>query len=389
MECQRDKFSLPSELHYLNCAFMAPMSNHVATAAQEVVERLRVPSRFCAGDFFEQSDAVRRLFARLVGVPDARRVAIVPSVSYAMATLAKNTPLRPGSNVVILAEQFPSNVYTWKRACDASGADLRTVLPRPTAGSLGAAWNEALLEAIDETTAIVAIPQLHWTDGTKFDVERIGRKARQCGARLVLDGTQSVGALPFDVDRFKPDALVCAGYKWLTGPYSVGLAYFGPAYDNGVPLEENWITRLGSEDFTGLVRYNESYQPGAVRYDMGERSNFVLLPMLEAGMSQVLEWTPEAIQNYCAALVADAIPALRDLGCRIEDADARAAHLFGVRVPADVDMETLRATLSASQVSVSIRGTAIRVAPHVYNDDDDLAALVETIARMVSSSAHA
>ena len=153
---------------------------------------------------------------------------------------------------------------------------------------------------IDEQTAVVAIPEVHWTDGTRFDLTRVGAKARACGAKLVIDATQSVGAMPFDFQGIQPDAVVCAGYKWLMGPYSIGLAYFGPAYDDGVPLEENWITRRGSQDLSSLVRYQEEYQPGAVRFDVGERSNFVLMPMLEAGLSQVLNWGPAAIQAYTA-----------------------------------------------------------------------------------------
>ena len=101
------------------------------------------------------------------------------------------------------------------------------------------------------------------------------------GARFVIDGTQSVGALPFDVGHTRPDAVACAGYKWLTGPYSVGTAWYGPAFDGGTPIEENWITRAGSDRFNELVNYRDDYRPGAIRYDVSERSNFILLPMFE------------------------------------------------------------------------------------------------------------
>jgi len=123
---------------------------------------------------------------------------------------------------------------------------------------------------------------VHWTDGTRFDLVAIGRAARRVGAAFVVDGTQSVGALPFDVREIQPDALVCAGYKWLLGPYAMGAAYFGPRYDAGDPIEENWITRRGSDDFQRLVAYQDEYAPGAIRYDVGERSNFILLPMFIA-----------------------------------------------------------------------------------------------------------
>jgi len=385
VESQKHLFDLPPDLHYLNCAYMAPVSRRVADAAHVAIDRLRVPSRLGPSDFFDQTDDVRRMFVRLIGAEDPKRVAVVPSVSYAMSTVAHNTPLAAGQSVVVLDEQFPSNVYTWRRACDAVGATLKTVAPPEIDDGRGRGWNEALLDAIDEQTAVVTIPELHWTDGTRFDLTRVGEKARACGARLVIDGTQSVGAMPFDFQGTQPDAVVCAGYKWLMGPYSIGLAYFGPAYDDGVPIEENWITRLGSQDLSRLVRYQEEYQPGAVRYDVGERSNFVLMPMLEAGLSQVLDWGPAAIQAHCRDLISGVIPRLKGLGAWIESDEYRAAHLFGVRLPAVHDMKTIQTALNAHQVSVSVRGNAVRVAPHVYNDAADVDALVHTLQDVVTA----
>ena len=376
----RSLFSLPPDLHYLNCAYMAPASKRVADAGHRALSFLEAPSRLQTADFFEPSARVRRLFARLVKAPDADRVAIVPAVSYAMATVARNTPLAPGQTVVVVEEQFPSAVYTWRRGCRETGAKLRTVAAPATAGSRGEAWNAALLDAIDERTAAVVLPPLHWTDGLRFDLDAIGTRARAAGARFIVDGTQAVGALPFDVTHTRPDALICAGYKWLTGPYAIGVAWYGPAFDGGTPLEENWITRRGSDRFNELVNYRDDYQPGAIRYDVGERSNFVLLPMLEAALEQVLEWGPETVRTHTGALTRAAVERLRDLGCRVEDDRWRAGHLFGVRLPAGVDIPRLGRDLAARQVSVSLRGGAVRIAPHLYNDGGDLDALIDVLS---------
>ena len=379
-------FSLPPELHYLNCAFMAPSSKRVVEAGRLALGRIEAPARLGVADFFEPGAHVRQLFAGLIGAAEADRVAIIPSVSYAMATIARNTPLATGQVVVVVEEQFPSVVYTWRRACRESGATLRTVSAPDTAESRAEAWNAALLDAIDDRTAVVAIPELHWTDGLRFDIDAVGARARAVGARFVIDGTQSVGALPFDVGRTRPDALVCAGYKWLTGPYSVGVAWYGPAFDGGTPLEENWITRRGSDRFNELVNYRDDYRPSAIRYDVGERSNFVLLPMLETALEQVVEWTPERIAAHTRTLTGAAVPRLRELGCRVEDDRWRAGHLLGVRLPAGVDVEQLGRGLAARQVSVSLRGGAIRVAPHLYNDAGDLDALIDVVAGAVRTA---
>ncbi len=365
---------------------MAPLSNRVLSAGQRALEHLRVPSQLSTPDFFDDGREVRRLFAQLISEPDPNRIAIVPAVSYAMATVARNTTLRAGQNVVVVDEQFPSNVYTWQRLCRATGADLRSVSVPDGAINRAEAWNSAILDAIDTQTGLVAIPELHWTDGSRFDLEQIGERCRNHGSAFVIDGTQSIGAVPFDVQRVRPDALVCAGYKWLMGPYSLGLAYFGPVYDEGTPIEENWITRLGSEDFTGLVQYSDDYQPGALRYDVGERSNFILLPMLKAALMQVVEWGPARIQEYCRALITGTVSDLRELGCRIEVDEWRRSHLFGVRLPPSVDIAELEAELDVRRVSVSIRGTAVRVAPHVYNDAEDLDAFVTAVRSVVVRS---
>ena len=382
----RSLFSLPAGSHYLNCAFMAPASKRVAAAGRRALERIEAPARLGVADFFEPSARVRQLFANVIGAPDADRVAIIPSVSYAMATIARNTPLASGQTVVVVEEQFPSVVYTWRRACREAGATLRTVAAPDTAGSRAEAWNAALLDAIDERTAVVAVPELHWTDGLRFDLDAVGARARAVGARLVIDGTQSVGALPFDVGRTRPDALACAGYKWLTGPYSVGVAWYGPAFDGGTPIEENWIARPGSDRFNELVNYRDDYRPGAIRYDVGERSNFVLMPMFEAALEQVCEWRPETVAAHTRALTASAVPRLRELGCRVEDERWRAGHLLGVRLPAGVDIARLGRSLAARQVSVSLRGGAIRVAPHLYNDAGDLDVLIDVLAGAVRAA---
>jgi selenocysteine lyase/cysteine desulfurase len=375
LSCQKHLFALPDDLHYLNNAYMSPLATAVEEAGIAGMRRKRVPVTITSADFFTESDALRRRFAELLHTPDWQRVAIIPSVSYGMATVARNLHLGRGQQVVVAGEQFPSNVYPWHRLAEEAGARLHPVPPPEAVEGRGKGWNERLLEAIDAHTALVALPHIHWTDGTRFDLEAIGRRAREVGAAFVVDGTQSVGAMPFDLARIQPDALVCAGYKWLLGPYGLGLAWFGPRFDGGVPLEEGWITRAGSEHFDRLVAYADGYQPGAVRYDMGERSNFILVPMLEAALGLVMAWEPARIQAYTQALAAAVWTEAQALGFEVEDTAWRGHHLVGVRVPPPLSMAALRQALAARQVAVSGRGNAVRISLYVYNDARDLAAL--------------
>lgn len=376
--CQKSAFQLPPGLHYLNCAYMSPLARPVEEAVVAGLRRKRVPSEIVPADFFRTSDLARERFARLVGSSEPSRVALIPAVSYGVAVAARNLPVPEGGRIVVVDEQFPGNVYAWRRRAAEAGADLVTVA-RPAGAAPGQAWNAALLDAITADTAVVALPTVHWTDGTRFDLVAVGRRCRDVGAALVVDGTQSVGAVPFDVGEVRPDALLVAGYKWLLGPYSVAFGWFGPRFDDGVPLEETWIARAGSEDFGGLVDYQDAYQPGALRYDVGERSNFALVPGAVAALDLVLDWTPEGIAAYVARLSAPLLDAARSAGFRVEDAGWRSPHLFGMRMPPGVDLEQLRARLADRGVSVSIRGSSLRVSPHLYNDEADVGALADVL----------
>jgi selenocysteine lyase/cysteine desulfurase len=385
LACARDLFSIPPGEHYLNCAYMSPLSKRVQGAGAVGIQSEATPWTLTASDFFTGCDEARRLFARVVQATEPERIAVIPAASYGMATVARNTRLEAGQNVVTAHQQFPSNLHVWRRLCADSGAVLRVVEAPGADGDRAELWNERLVGSIDGDTALVAIGTVHWTDGTPFDLERIGERAREVGAALVVDGTQSVGAEPLDVGRIRPDALVCSAYKWLTGPYSIGLAYFGTRYDGGVPLEETWAGRRGSEDFASLVAPGEEYRPGAVRYDMGESAAFVLVPMLVAALEQLLEWGVERIAEYVRDLARAALSDSRLAHMGIES-DSSASHIFGLRLPGSVDPRQVQGRLAEAHVHVSLRGPVIRVSPHVYNDAGDMEALLGALAVAVSGS---
>ncbi|MGB3682329.1 MAG: aminotransferase class V-fold PLP-dependent enzyme, partial [Rubrobacteraceae bacterium] len=214
LPAQRHLFDLPEDITYLNCAYMSPQLRGVREAGNKALTLKSEPWKVAPRDFFEESERARDLFARISG-GDPDGVAIIPSVSYGIAVAAANLPVRKGQNVLVLGEQFPSNVYPWRELARGRGAKLVTV-PRPKTGD----WTAALLDHIDEDTAVVAAPNCHWTDGSLVDLIRVGSAAREAGAALVVDATQSLGAHPLDVSEVKPDFLVSAGYKWLLGPYS-------------------------------------------------------------------------------------------------------------------------------------------------------------------------
>ncbi|MDQ1710364.1 MAG: hypothetical protein QOG49_1749 [Frankiaceae bacterium] len=371
---QRDLFDIPDDIAYLNCSYMAPQLRSVTEAGLAAVRAKAQPWSIAAVDFFTQVEQLRAEFAALIGA-DTDGIALVPSVSYGIATAAANLPIPEGSTIVTMAEEFPSNVYAWRQAAAASGAEVLTASPEPHGD-----WTPTVLANITERTAIVAVPHCHWTDGSMVDLVAVGAAARAVGAALVVDASQSLGAAPLDLAAVRPDFLVAVGYKWLLGPYSLGYLYVDQARRGGTPLEHNWIARLGSEDFTRLVDYVDEFQPGARRFDVGERSNFVLVPMALAAIRQIASWTVPAIAATISDLTERIARDARQCGyfAPARRHPMKSPHMLGLRAESGVP-PGLAARLAAERVHVSVRGDSIRVSPHVYNTDDDVDRLIAAL----------
>ena len=257
---------------------------------------------------------------------------------------------------------------------------------RRSPGPLGQEWNDVLTDSINDDTSVVLISSVHWQTGMKFDLERIGNKCKEVGAILIVDGTQSVGALPLDIQKLNIDVLVCATYKWLFGPYSLALAYFDESFFSGRPLTESWMNRVHAQDFANLTEYQDAYSEGASRFNIGETSNFILLPILKAGLTQVNVWTPEAIQGYCHTLVRPVIDYLASIGAQVEDDAYFSPHLFSFSLGKEVNVDLIKQILTKHGIIVSVRGPHIRIATHLYNDENDIQALLGALRDIHSIS---
>ncbi|NBB76489.1 MAG: aminotransferase class V-fold PLP-dependent enzyme [Bacteroidetes bacterium] len=383
MTCQKEEFQLDPNVTYLNASYMTPQLKSVEEAGIMGLQRKRNPHRITGEMFFGETEELRKAFAKVIRTPEPERIAVIPSVSYGMANVAANLNLDPGQKIIVAGEQFPSNVYPWREVAHQTGAEIVTVNPPSESRGRGSAWNERILDAVDTDTALIALSHIHWADGTLFNLKAIRERTDDVDALLVIDGTQSVGALPFDVTEIRPDALVCAGYKWLLGPYSIGMAYYGPAFDGGRPVEENWINRYESENFANLVNYNDRYQPGALRYEVGEHSNFILIPMMLDALHRINRWGLDSIQEYCRSITDPGIEELREAGYRIEEDDFRASHMFGIRLREGQEMNSVQSSLTDENVIVSFRGDSIRVSPHLYNEASDMEKLVRALTSLV------
>jgi len=377
LPAQRDLFDIPRDVCYMNASYMTPLSRAQVAAGQEALARSAQPWRIGEDDFFNTAAAVCAAGATLMNAA-ADDVAIIPSAGYGISTAARNLPITKGGKVLVMAEDFPSNVYPWQESAKAAGGEVISV-----AQPEGDDWTTAILDRIKQegdSVDIVSVAHVHWSSGAVIDLEAVARACREVGAALALDLSQSLGAMPFDVKAIDPDFMVSAGYKWLFAPYSISLMYVAPRHQGGTPIEAGWITREGSRDFSKLVNYRDTFEPGARRFDMGERANHVLAPIFLTGLNQLLGWGVENIYESLSAITNRMAAKLADKGMAPIAPDVRAGHILGVRV--GEQGPALLARLRDAGVSVSLRGNLLRLSPHLWIDERDEERFAQVIASL-------
>jgi selenocysteine lyase/cysteine desulfurase len=368
---QRHLFDVPDDVAYLNSAFFGPRLKSVTAAGEAAIGLTGAPWQVGPPDFFEPVEKLRSTVGSLLG-DSAEGVALVPAISYGIGVAAANLSVGRGRTVIVLDEQFPSNVYPWRSKVEREGGDVLTVQRSPHG------WTSAVVDAIDERAAVVAVPNCHWTDGSLIDLVAVGEAAREVGAALVVDASQSFGAMPLDVQAVRPDFVATVGYKWQLGFYGLGYLWVAEQHRVGTPLEEGWIARKDADDFAGLVDYTDAYEPGARRFDMGERSNFIAVAMANAAVEQIAAWGIGNVASSLADVTARIADGADALGWVSSPASQRSPHLIGIRHP-DTLPDGLVQRFADANVSVSIRGDSIRIAPHLHTSDDDIERLLAVL----------
>jgi len=365
----RSEFDLPREVCYLNACYMGMQPRRVVEAAKRGAEKRAQPWSLLAPDFFDEVERLRSAYARLVCCkPD--NIAIVPSAGYGVACAALNLPLGPGDIVLAMRDQFPSNYYAWNRKATSVGAEMCAVSRKP-----GMSWADSFLEEIErlgEKIRVATLEWHHWATAETIDLDRVVPALRDLGARIVLDLTQSVGAVPVNITNLAPDFMVTAAYKWQFSPYGVAFLYVDEHHVDGVPIEEAWMSREGAEDFSRLSEFNDQYQPGARRFDVSEKSSFSNIAGALEALNTVSEWGVDTICETLAETNEQLGRILRRHGFETVATSDRAPHFQAALLP-DADPRKLASELLEYGVYASVRGNHLRVAPHLYTDEADIA----------------
>ena len=374
---QRDLFEIPEDIVYLNCAYMSPQLRRRGRSGSGPSRASHGPGR----SHPTTSSRTRKSCGRCsrgssAGMPTASR-------SY--------PPSATGS---------PSRRRTYLYEKDRRSSSSRTSSP-PTS-TPGASWRRTRAGRSSSPYPVQKI-----SDWTPCPARGDRRRHRRCRRpELPLDrriarrprtrrreGQRSrggacrrwrysrLGLYPFDVSQVRPDFLVAASYKWLLGPYGVGFMYVEEKYREGKPIEHNWINRHGSEDFSQLVDYQDAFQPGARRYDVGERSNFALLPMAAEALRQLLDWEVENVSETIGTLTDLIEEKAEELGIVTIPKERRARHMIGLMLGPDAP-DDLATRLTRHDVFVSVRGPSVRVSPHLYNTEEDIDRLFDVLEQV-------
>lgn len=374
---QRHLFDVPEGIAYFNTAYNGPLLNASRARLVEAAGAKSRPWERTAANFFEDAERLRALAGEIFG-GGADGWAVIPAASYGVSAAARavEPELQPGDRILVVEEEFPANVLPWRRAARQAGARMVTV-PRPADGD----WTAAVVGEIGKGARVAALSQAHWTDGSLLDLVAVGEACRAAGALLTLDLTQSLGAMPLDLDAVQPDFLVAAGYKWLLCPYGFALMYVAPRWREARPLEETWLARTGADDFANVANYSDAYKPGARRFDVGETCVTTVLPGAVAALEQIKAWGVSAIAGRLRTLNEQIAGRVVAAGLAAPPARQRAPHMFGARLPDGYDGDVVGA-LRARGVYVSRRGGAIRFSPHLHVTAADVDQLVEALATL-------
>jgi selenocysteine lyase/cysteine desulfurase len=373
LACQRDEFDIPRDVAYLNAASWSPLPRAVQEAGRAGIARKAQPWSITGEHIAGQCSRARLAAARLIGAA-AEDIALIPSISFGVAVAGRILPIAAGSRVLVLGDDHSSPVLEWLQHAPRGGYVVETVA-RPANGD----WTAALLEAIARPgaapLALVSISSVHWADGGLIDLAAVAQAQRAAGAMLLVDATHHAGVLPLDVVALDPDILIFPTYKWVLGPYGRAFLYIARRWQDGVPLEQTGSSRRRVFSESTPYMADLGFTDGAKRFDMGERDHVIGLEMASVGMELMAEWGTAAISARLGWLNGLLAEGLAGSGVELPPPATRAPHVLSLGFPGGMRPGLIEA-LAERQIHVAPRLGRLRISPHVYNDEADVAAFL-------------
>ena len=365
----RSTFPACRERAYLNCAAVAPGSTRVRAAVAAWLDDHVAHGSMDSARWWERAAEARARTAELVGAsPD--EIVFVKSTSHGLAMVAEGLDWRPGDEVAVAsALEYPSNVYAWKHLAD------RGVVVRELRVTDGAVTPESVEEAIGPRTRLVAVSSVQFASGCRTDLDTIGRLCRDRDVLFVVDAIQQAGAFPIDVKASGIHAMAACSHKWMLGLLGIGFLYVErDLLAHLRPPLVGWHSVENAFDFDGTrfelrtdaSRLEEAAPPFPMVYGFAAAVEM----LLEAGVANTAA--------HITALLERAADGLEAIGCEVSPAPEERAGILMVRPPA-ADVDALAEACLERNIAVSVRRGRLRVSPHLYNDEDDIDALIELL----------
>jgi selenocysteine lyase/cysteine desulfurase len=364
---------------YVNHAAIAPWPLCTAEAVARFAKENAQVAAASYGDWIARENGLRASLARFIGAPSDGDIALLKNTTEGISLVACGVDWRAGNNIVIPAREFSSNRRPCL-ACEEWGVELREVDIRE-----GQNPEATLIDAMDEQTRVLSVSAVHWGDGLRLDLERIGDACRSGGVLFFVDAIQQLGALPLDVSACKIDCLAADAHKWLLGPE--GIAVFFCREDIRPQLK---LRQHGWHMFDNPWRFADNgLEPSksARRFEAGSPNSLGQVA-LEASLGLLMETGMDTVARRILANSDYLIRNLTELpGVRITgntDPDRRSGIVSFV--PGDIPPHSLHRALGVNGVTCALRDGAIRLSPHYYQGEEELARLVASIEAAMTAN---
>jgi selenocysteine lyase/cysteine desulfurase len=370
----RPLFPLAERYAYFNHAGVSPLNTRAAAAMNSFNQRTSLEP---IGDIFPEIQStlldLRQRIATLINARSVDEIVLMPNTAMGINTAALSLPLRPGDNVLILDGDYPANVYPWMNLAH------RGVLTKIVPARNGGLDLDLLQSRIDSHTRVIAMSTVVFATGFRNDIESIGRICKERGIYFVVDGIQSLGALPFDVQAANVDFLAAGSQKWLMGPIGAGFLYVRRELLDEL-VAGAYVGSASVVDAQNFLDYNFTLLPTAERFNLGS-SGIVNQIGFHASLALLQEVGIERIAERVLMLAGVAIGDMQDRGYRIS-ADTAPERRSGI-VIVEVDDPTAVCTrLQAAGIVCIPRGKGFRIAPHFYNTEQEILRIGEVLSKL-------
>jgi selenocysteine lyase/cysteine desulfurase len=363
---------------YLNLAGQSPMPKVSLRAIQSAIDDKKYPHHRTDSVFYEVPNRIRANIAQLIGAK-SEEIALTTGASAGVTAVAYALDWKRGDEVIVAAKEFPLQYTIWKPMEERVGLKVKIVSPRDR--FLDA---DDLIGALTPKTRLVSVSHVRFDDGSLLDAKRLAAACHAQGAALLLDVSQSCGALPMNVRELGADFIVCAGYKWLFGPFGAGFFWIKHELLSRVlPAPFYWMAVAGSDNFAKLDFANPQPEDSAKRWDAPEWASYFNFNLagFDASLEFVLRMGAETVERHNRGLIElmfARLPKDRCVPASPLDAAKRGPYgCFAARTPEKT--VALYHKLRAENVIVSLREGNIRVSPHLYNTERDIDRLIAVV----------